>query len=107
MCDDALLLQQALHLEVIIGHLTQLVGACLKAFSKVIAEGKQLDKVFHKKLQDDLFASIDQLRILLEDLDALTQEGQDRHDVVVFPFLDEFHLCKLEVIFLLEISLRC
>lgn len=89
----------------VVGHLAQLVGARLEAFSEVVAEGKQLDQVLNQQLQDHLFSGVDLEGVLLEHPDALLQEGKNAHDVVVLPLLDKFNLRELEVVLLLELSL--
>ena len=105
LVDYALLLEELLHLVVVVGHLPQLVGTRLKAFSEVVAEGEQLNQVLDQQLQYHLFSGIDLERVLLEHPDALPQEGENAHDVVVLPLLDELNFGELEVIFLLELSL--
>lgn len=89
----------------VVGHLAQLVGARLEAFSEVVAEGKQLDQVLNQQLQDHLFSGVDLEGVLLEHPDTLPQEWENAHDVVVLPLLDKFNLRELEVVLLLELSL--
>lgn len=57
-------------------------------------------------MEDYLLSSVDHCAVLLEDFDALTKEGENTHDVVVLPLLDELYLRELEVILFLELCLR-